>query len=336
MKTSPQIRRFAYHSLFTLMLVLLSLAHPPAATAQEETLVRCRLERTQILVGEQTTLFIEVQNVTNLYGYQLDLYFDSDVVQLSGAKQDDLEGMILGTFVSPDFVVNNEIDNAFGVVFLALTQISPSPARSGSGELARATVRGIDSGVSEFSFESLILADDQGNEIGRRIQGCNLTVLEPGQPTTTPTATTTPPTSTPTPTDTPTPTSTTPPIGTPPPPTRTLSPTITLTPTITPSPTFTPQTPTLTPTQTPVPFLTALASVLPTIVAGYTPTPSPTNLPSPSPAFTPTSLPPTPTVEPSQRQAAALQTGLWVALGAVLFAALILLFSLAWQLRRGR
>ena len=178
MKTSPQIRRFAYHSLFTLMLVLLSLAHPPAATAQEETLVRCRLERTQILVGEQTTLFIEVQNVTNLYGYQLDLYFDPDVVQLSGVVQDGIEGMILGDFLSPDFVVNNEIDNEFGVVFIALTQINPSPARSGSGELARAVVSGIQPGVSEFSFESAILANSSGNEIARRLQNCLLSVEE--------------------------------------------------------------------------------------------------------------------------------------------------------------
>ena len=336
MKTSPRIRQFAYHHLVILLLVLLSLGRSSAASAQEETLVRCRLERAQILIGEQTTLIIEVQNVTDLYGYQLDLYFDPDVVQLSGTRQDDLEGMILGTFLSPDFVVSNEIDNAFGVVYLALTQINPTPPRNGSGELARATVQGIDSGVSEFSFESVILANTQGNEIGRRLQDCTLTVLEAGQSTATPTATTTPPTSTPTPTDTPTPTSTTPVIGTPPTPTRTLSPTITVTPTITPSPTFTPQTPTLTATQTPIPFLTALASVIPTIVAGYTPTPSPTTLPSSPPAFTATALPPTPTADPSQRQAAALQTGLWVALGAVLFAALILLFSLAWQLRRGR
>jgi hypothetical protein len=143
-----------------------------------QTSLVCRLEQTAIQVGEQTTLFIEVLNVTDLYGYQLDLYFDPDVVQLSGVVQDGIEGMILGDFLSPDFVVNNEIDNEFGVVFIALTQINPSPARSGSGELARAVVSGIQPGVSEFSFESAILANSSGNEIARRLQNCLLSVEE--------------------------------------------------------------------------------------------------------------------------------------------------------------
>ncbi len=336
MKPGPWFRWLIGFALSSLFFPLLFFIHIPPAMGQTETIVRCRLERTEILVGEQTTLYIEVLNVSNLYGYQLDLYFDHDVVQLSGVQQEDVEGMVLGDFLSPDFVVNNEIDNAFGVVYLALTQIAPKPARSGSGELARATVKATDSGTSEFSLERVILADVEGNAIDRRIQECVLNILEPGQPTSTPTTTTTPPTATPTPTETHTPTSTTPVIGTPPTPTQTLTPTISPTPSITPSPTFTPIIPTTTPTQTPVPFLTALASVIPTIVAAYTSTPSPTAQPSPSLAFTSTALPPTPTIDPAQRQAQVFQTGLWVALAAVLLAGLFLLFSLVWQLRRPR
>ena len=142
------------------------------------TSLLCRLEPTAIQVGEQTTLFIEVLDVTDLYGYQLDLYFDAEVVQLSGFVKDGVEGMILGDFLSPDFVVSNEIDNAFGVVYLALTQVNPTPPRSGSGELARATVLGISAGISEFSFESAILADSNGNSLERRLQNCTLSVVE--------------------------------------------------------------------------------------------------------------------------------------------------------------
>lgn len=150
----------------------------PVVMGGTTTLVRCRLDGEQIHLGEETILYLEVLDVANLYGYQLNLYFDNDVVQLNGVLQDGIEGMVLGNFLSPDFVFSNEIDNVSGVVFLALTQVNPNPPRSGSGELARAIVRGVHSDVVEFSFESVNLEDPEENEIESSHRNCVLTVLE--------------------------------------------------------------------------------------------------------------------------------------------------------------
>ncbi len=64
---------------------------PIVLSEATETVVRCRLESDEIPIGGETTLYLEVHHVTDLYGYQLILYFDPEVVQLSGSKQDDVE-----------------------------------------------------------------------------------------------------------------------------------------------------------------------------------------------------------------------------------------------------
>ncbi len=171
----------------------------PAAHSQQETTVRCRLETTELAVGNETTLTIDIQDVSNLYAYQLELSYDPALLQV----QDSDEGrsgvnVAMGDFLTPDFVLLNEADNEGGEIALAMNQMSPNPPQSGSGELAQATVRGMDIGSVNFAFEDVILSDADGSTISHQLQNCTLDVVEapgpgpgPGEPTPTvpPTAT---------------------------------------------------------------------------------------------------------------------------------------------------
>jgi hypothetical protein len=172
-----------------LVLCLLLSLPPSAAAAQSTATLRCRLEAATLAVGADTTLIIEVADVANLYGYQLKLNYDAARVQIQdGDSKRSGVNLALGSFLKPDFIVWNETDNAAGSVALALTQINPSPARNGSGELARAVVRRVAAGAVSFTFAEVILSDVRGMALTQTVEGCTLAVGAGGQETATPTA----------------------------------------------------------------------------------------------------------------------------------------------------
>jgi hypothetical protein len=238
----------------------------------------CHLPSASVPVAGQTELFLEIQNVQNLYGYELVLRYDPTLIEFVDAEPL-REGVNtqLSNFLSPDFVVLNDIDPP-GELWLNLTQIDPTAARSGSSPLARAIVTGLQDGIANFTITDLILYDVAGNEIPYQVQNCALQVGPPPSPTESPTLppgtpTLAPPTTTPTqapPTVAAVDTSisTVVPTATPAPPTEvppTFIPTGTLVTAATPTPTFAPATTTpsaAAPADTPtlVPAATAIAT----------------------------------------------------------------------------
>jgi hypothetical protein len=239
-------------------LLVTSLSASTAIQAQDaQTLLGCRIEQTPLALNGQATLIVEITNVQNLYGYELNMTYDGSRVRIQDADAEKSEtNLQLGAFISPDFVVFNRADN--GVINLALTQLAPNGPRSGSGELARATLVGIGAGFANFAFGEVTLSDANGQVIPVTTQDCLVEVGAAGEPT--PTATATPlPTATPTEvavfTDTPTPA--------PQSPTATFTP-LPAAPTDTPVPAETTQ-PEPTPTETP--------TVTPTVLTITTPDP---------------------------------------------------------------
>jgi LysM repeat protein len=195
----------------------------------------------EVAVEATTTVDIRIENVSDLFGAEVHLTFDP--VLLEGVDADAGKAGVQiqpGTFLSPDFTAQNEVDQAAGKIDFAISQMAPHGPVSGSGVLATITFRGKAAGTSSINFVNVILSAPGGIPISAGTQGGSLTVTSDVTPTPTPTAT---PTQTPTPTGTPTST----PDGGP-------TPTHTATPTPTPTPTPT-ATPTATPTTSPGPLL---------------------------------------------------------------------------------
>ena len=181
-------------------------------------------------------------------------------------------------FISPDFVVLNRADN--GAIELALTQLAPNGPKSGSGELARATMVGISAGFANFAFGEVTFSDNNGQAMAVTKQDCLVEVGETGAPT---------PTSTSLPAATPTST-----------PTNTNVPPSTAEPQAqsavnTPAPTTAP---TIAPTNTAVPTATTVPQVATATNTPLPPSPTPTGVESTSSGqgATATSLP---TLEPT-------------------------------------
>ncbi len=342
------LRLVSYWCLVGLVLVFLN---SPVVSAQQNTVLRCRFENPNIIKGEETIITLEVLGVVDLFAFQLDMAFDTELAEVYGSPGDPEDTrMVIGDFLIPDFEVYNEIHNDFGAIFIAITQFDPSPPQSGSGELASGFVSGLQDGMVEFIFEEAILLDSDGREIRYNQENCTLVIGNGGQVTETPTEGLTA-SSTNTPTETLAPPSATPvPSGTLAS-TQTQEPTATSTPTEPAQPSLTQKpgsshTPTISPTAqpigsptislTPQPINPPTSDISPTpllslVIPTETPTPSSTPTVPLPPTVTQT-LVPTPTPRPS--------SGFYVALCVTFFFAMLALIAvivgIIWYIRQVR
>jgi hypothetical protein len=187
---------------FLTIAVVLSLSwttwHPGA---QGSTTVGPSPADAYVAVGMTTTVFIYVTDVQDLYGADVQLAFDTSLVEVVDADPGTpgVQIELLSDFLSPDWPIKNEADNKKGTIWYAVTQLNPSEPVSGSGPLAAIEFRGLAVGSSPITVTSQKLADRHGITIPATAQDGQITV---GVATSTPTPTQTPgpaPTATPTP-----------------------------------------------------------------------------------------------------------------------------------------
>jgi LysM repeat protein len=183
--------------LFSILVIaVLPVLYTLAATTDAKLLPEVQ----SVDVGQMTTVTLRVENVQDLYGYQVNITFDPallEVIDADPGKQGVQVG--LGTFISPDYVPKNDADNNAGTIECVVSQVAPSTAANGSGALLTISFRGKSAGVSTVQLDPLILASAQGTEIPANIYNATISVGS-GGPTATPTSTT--PAATPTPTAT--------------------------------------------------------------------------------------------------------------------------------------
>ena len=167
---------------------VLPLAHVLAADAATQLIPSTQT----ISVGQTTTVSLHVQDVQDLYGFQVEMAFDPavlEVVDADGAV--DGVQVTLGSWLQPDFVFQNGADNGLGTIACVLSQMSPRPGVDGNGELLTITFRGVATGVSAVRFTGLTLANSDGKAIPASQQDAQVEVSggsEPPTPTPTPTS----------------------------------------------------------------------------------------------------------------------------------------------------
>ena len=113
------------------------------------------------LPSTSVTVAVRVENVTNLYGLQLEVHFDPAVVTV--------ESIVPGDFLSADFVLK-DIDGDAGWASLAYTQLAPAPERNGSGAVAVLTLKRTGcAGSSPLKLMNVILSDINGQAISHTL-----------------------------------------------------------------------------------------------------------------------------------------------------------------------
>ena len=240
------------------------------AGAQSEPPVEISIapEISQVVAGETAEIAVEIAEAREIYGFDVRLSFDPAVIEIVDADpgQDDVQ-VAMGTFLNPDFVIRNVVDNQAGTLWVAMTQMNPSEAKSGAGVLIVITVQGKTTGAtSPLTITKGEVAQRTGIKLPTTLISGEMQVVStpnasptatpiPTQAAGTPLPTRTPIGATATPVDAPTATATTIIAASPTPastPTEIPTPTATQPPPTEPPPTFTPTEPPPAPTATPL------------------------------------------------------------------------------------
>ena len=192
--------RFIAIQVTVVLLGCLSLGQATPGWAQEGATVRPDPLSPEIGVGNTGVVNILVEDVTDLYGFEFEITFDSTVLEVVDADPDK-EGVQIGAgdFLNPDWFLDNTVDNENGTIAYAICQLSPSESVSGDGVLAIITWRGKALGTSPIRFAVMLLGAPGGVEISSSTRDGQIVVVSAEAA---PTDTLTPPAA---PTGTPTP-----------------------------------------------------------------------------------------------------------------------------------
>jgi len=128
------------------------------AYAQDGAKVTISPAAQSVEAGQQATVQVMIEDVSNLYGAEVHLSFDPTLLNVSsitpGAFPDPASGSVVSDY-----------DNAAGTVYYAITLLAPAPAVDGSGVLCDVTFNALTEGISPVTITDAILADVQGAEI---------------------------------------------------------------------------------------------------------------------------------------------------------------------------
>jgi hypothetical protein len=144
--------------------VITSQAHEKATVRPDPLLL-------QIDVGSTGVVNIRVEDVIDLYGFEFQLTFDETLVEGVQVQP--------GDFLSPDWILENTIDNDNGTIAYALCQQSPSEPQSGDGVLVTITWRGKALGTSPIHFDYVKLGAPGPVPIPAETQDGEITVSGP-------------------------------------------------------------------------------------------------------------------------------------------------------------
>ena len=146
--------------------------------AQPETVVRMEPSDKTLTPGEMVEVVIWVENAFDLYGAEVHLRFDPNVIQIEDAEPEKAGVQVSpGSFLDPSqgFVASNQADNVSGEIAYAVTLLAPASPVSGDGQLVRFTVTGTAPGQSDWHLET-ILANAEGAAIPTETQAAKVTV----------------------------------------------------------------------------------------------------------------------------------------------------------------
>ena len=134
----------------------------------------------EISLGATGITDVMVEDVTDLYGVEFEITFDPTLVEVVDADPGKPGVQIQpGDFLSPDWLLENTVDNDNGTIAYALCQLNPSLPQSGDGVLAIITWRGKVMGTSPITFTHVQLGAPGGVPIPSSTQDGEITVGEP-------------------------------------------------------------------------------------------------------------------------------------------------------------
>lgn len=152
--------------VLTLIVILIAgVLSASVAFAQTGTEVGV-FENLEIKPGVLVEVPVDIHDVENLYGFDLELEFDPSYLQFSDADpQQEGVQVGLGTFLDPGFTMFNIVEPQEGKIKVLMTQFNPSTPKSGDGTLLVLYLTGLKTGQTMLEMSKVDLSTRYGEGI---------------------------------------------------------------------------------------------------------------------------------------------------------------------------
>jgi hypothetical protein len=158
------VRKYGIWHILALLIALAAIfALPTSALSQSATIVSVEPAELILHVGESGTLLVTVQAIEDFYGFEIQLTFDPDHIQILDAdpKQPGIQIQAGDMFdENQGFLVRNQADNHSGELIYAFTLLAPAPEMSGNGSLVEFELEAISLGSSALELEAILASPD--------------------------------------------------------------------------------------------------------------------------------------------------------------------------------
>jgi hypothetical protein len=132
-------------------------------------------------VGRSVKVTVQLEDLIDLYGADVELTFDPDILEVIDADPATPGVQIhAGAFPDPaeGTIPTNEADNTLGTVRYAVSLLSPADPVAGSGILCEITFRAKAAGTSALAFELADLSDSTGQVLERETHDGSIAASE--------------------------------------------------------------------------------------------------------------------------------------------------------------
>lgn len=119
--------------------------------------------------GEEFNLDLRISAIRPVYGAEIVLHFDPDVLEVmdADAQTEDIQ-VKPGDFFDLNqthFMLQNKADNTFGTVNYAMSMLNPAPAAQGEGALMRIGFRVKAPGATDIRIKNCVFGTRDGRSI---------------------------------------------------------------------------------------------------------------------------------------------------------------------------
>lgn len=125
-------------------------------------------DHTKLAVGETVTVIVQVKNAPLIYGSDVRVTFDPQMLEVvdADASQTGIQFQA-GDFIDPEksFVVQKNVDNEQGTIDYALALLNPAPPVQGKGDLFQVTFRARTIGETVVSIADGMFGTQTGETI---------------------------------------------------------------------------------------------------------------------------------------------------------------------------
>ncbi len=165
------------------LLVVVSLWPVSLIRAADTSTVRIAPASLELPVGGTGVTTVEVEAMSDLYGFEIQMAFDPAVVEVVDADPDKAGVQVaLGTVFEGKryFVAHNSVDQTAGTIYLVATLRTPSEPIEGSGSVASITWRLKQSSTSPVELAATSLSTSSAAPIDHRVEHGEITFKDQG------------------------------------------------------------------------------------------------------------------------------------------------------------